>query len=215
MDVTEAILKERAVAPRVTLEDVNGYISSEHYFTAEEGVIGETFMRGERAGHQPVSLRLLTVCVMVLRNGYTVLGKSACADPDNYAKDIGRELARKDAIGQIWPLLGFELRSKLAIVERAGPLGGALLDHYPAETYLGTKVVYAAPMTRQAYNDLRGWQLPSDEDGTDEGYLVQYADGGKTNLEGFNGYVSWSPKDVFEDAYILMLKKDAKKVTIQ
>ncbi len=44
--------------------------------------------------------------------------------------------------------------------------------------YIGTKVVHALPMTRQAYNDYREWQLPDDEDGADEGYLVEYVDGG-------------------------------------
>lgn len=38
--------------------------------------------------------------------------------------------------------------------------------------YIGTKVVRARPMSRQAYNDLRGWQVPDDENPTDEGYLV-------------------------------------------
>ena len=51
------------------------------------------------------------------------------------------------------------------------------------------------------YNDLRGWTVPSDEDGNDAGYLVEYIDGGKSNVFGYNGYVSWSPADVFEKAY--------------
>lgn len=57
------------------------------------------------------------------------------------------------------------------------------------------------PMNRQEYNDFRGWKLPADEDGTDEGYLVEYVDGGKANTPQYAGYVSWSPKDVFERAY--------------
>ncbi|ENJ8541423.1 DUF2829 domain-containing protein [Raoultella planticola] len=56
-------------------------------------------------------------------------------------------------------------------------------------------------MTRLAYNDFRGWQLPAAENGADEGYLVEYLDGGKPNTDRFDGYVSWSPKDVFEKAY--------------
>lgn len=67
--------------------------------------------------------------------------------------------------------------------------------------YVGTKLINATPMTRQAYNDFRGWQLPADEDGADEGYLVEYVDGGKANTDTYAGYVSWSPKDVFERAY--------------
>lgn len=69
------------------------------------------------------------------------------------------------------------------------------------QLYTGTKQVKAKPMNRADYNTLRGWQLPADEDGTDEGYLVEYVDGGKANVEGYAGYISWSPKAVFEMAY--------------
>lgn len=67
--------------------------------------------------------------------------------------------------------------------------------------YIGTKVVLAAPMTRQRYNDYRGWTLPDDEDGSDEGYLVEYADGGQTNHPDHEGYISWSPAGVFDKSY--------------
>lgn len=67
--------------------------------------------------------------------------------------------------------------------------------------YIGTKVVNATPMTRQEYNDIRGWDLPADENGADEGYLVEYVDGGQANHPRFSGYISWSPKAVFENAY--------------
>ena len=67
--------------------------------------------------------------------------------------------------------------------------------------YIGTKLINAKPMTRQAYNDFRGWTLPSDENGADEGYIVEYVDGGKGNTDHYAGYVSWSPADVFDRAY--------------
>ena len=35
------------------------------------------------------------------------------------------------------------------------------------QLHIGTKMVTAQPMTRQAYNDYRGWTLPADEDGAD------------------------------------------------
>lgn len=69
------------------------------------------------------------------------------------------------------------------------------------KTYIGTKVIHALPMTRQAYNEYRGWELPANEDGADEGYLVEYVDGGRANDSRHFGYISWSPKDVFERAY--------------
>ncbi len=67
--------------------------------------------------------------------------------------------------------------------------------------YIGTKIINAKPMTRLEYNQFRGWKLPTDENGEDPGYLVEYTDGGKANTEQYVGYVSWSPKDVFEKAY--------------
>lgn len=67
--------------------------------------------------------------------------------------------------------------------------------------YYGTKNIAAKPMTRAEYNQFRGWTLPADENGADEGYLVEYLDGGKPNVEGYAGYVSWSPKEQFEKAY--------------
>jgi len=67
--------------------------------------------------------------------------------------------------------------------------------------YIGTKLINAKPMTRQAYNNFRGWTLPAEENGADEGYLVEYVDGGKGNTDHYAGYVSWSPADVFDRAY--------------
>ena len=65
---------------------------------------------------------------------------------------------------------------------------------------IGTKAVNAKPMTRQEYNDFRGWQLPENENGADEGYLVEYQDG-EPNTTEYKGYVSWSPKAQFDNAY--------------
>lgn len=69
------------------------------------------------------------------------------------------------------------------------------------QQFYGTKKIAAKPMTRAEYNEFRGWQLPADENGADEGYLVEYLDGGKPNVAGHVGYVSWSPKEQFEKVY--------------
>ena len=69
------------------------------------------------------------------------------------------------------------------------------------KTYFGTKQIMASAMTRLEYNDYRGWDLPDDEDGSDDGYLVEYVDGGPSNHPEHVGYISWSPKDVFDAAY--------------
>ena len=70
--------------------------------------------------------------------------------------------------------------------------------------YIGTKIINAKPMNRLEYNNFRGWTLPSDENGADDGYLVEYADGGKPNTPDYSGYISWSPKEVFESGYSLL-----------
>lgn len=67
--------------------------------------------------------------------------------------------------------------------------------------YFGKKVINAMPMSRQEYNDFRGWELPADEDGSDDGFIVEYIDGGKANTSQYAGYISWSPAGVFERAY--------------
>jgi hypothetical protein len=67
--------------------------------------------------------------------------------------------------------------------------------------FIGTKLISALGMTREAYNSYRGWKLPDNEFGGDEGYLVEYLDGGVGNHSGHKGYISWSPKEVFDRAY--------------
>ena len=67
--------------------------------------------------------------------------------------------------------------------------------------YESHKRVKRLAMTRQEYNDYRGWDLPDDEDGADEGYLVEYLDGGKPNDSRHEGYISWSPKAQFNNGY--------------
>jgi len=67
--------------------------------------------------------------------------------------------------------------------------------------HIGTKQITAHAMTRAAYNAYRGWALPADEDGSDAGYLVEYLDGGKPKDSRHTGYISWSPKEQFDNAY--------------
>ena len=67
--------------------------------------------------------------------------------------------------------------------------------------YIGTKVISSTPMTRAEYNEYRGWDLPGNEDGMDDGYLVEYLDGGKPNDFRHTGYISWSPKAQHDAAY--------------
>lgn len=76
--------------------------------------------------------------------------------------------------------------------------------------YSGSKQVHARPMNRGEYNAYRGWEVPADENPADEGYLVEYVDGGKSNHPAHAGYISWSPKDVFERAYQPLAVEDVR-----
>jgi len=102
-------------APRITPQDIADNIVSEHYFTAMDGVIGKADNPGIVAGTPTDSpLDLLTFCVLVLQNGFTVTGESACASPENFNAEIGRRIARDNAVAKLWPLMGYELKCRLA-----------------------------------------------------------------------------------------------------
>lgn len=100
-------------APRIAPADIEANIASDFYFTATEGVLGASEMGTIPAGRAR-SLDLLTFCVLVLRNGFTVTGESACASPENFDPEIGRKIARQNAVAKIWPLMGYELKCRLA-----------------------------------------------------------------------------------------------------
>lgn len=100
-------------AARVTPADIEANIASTFYFTAAEGVRGESELGTSPAGNAE-SLERLTFCVLVLRNGFTVTGESACASPENFDAEVGRKIARQNAVDKVWPLMGYELKTKLA-----------------------------------------------------------------------------------------------------
>lgn len=117
---SEETLILKAKAPRVTLAMIEDQIIAEHYFTGYEGRMGaivegqyQSIGKGAGSDLDLESLKLMTFCILVLANGYTVHGISACASPENFDRDIGMAIAKKNAIDQVWPLLGFELKTKL------------------------------------------------------------------------------------------------------
>jgi len=101
-------------APRITPADIEANIVNEVYFTAADGIHGANIAAGNPIGQIPnTEHTLLTFCVLVLRNGFTVTGESACASPENFDAEIGRKVARSNAVNKIWPLLGFQLKTDL------------------------------------------------------------------------------------------------------
>ena len=119
---TEQLIQERGLtAPRITPDDIEANIVGEHFFTAFDGQAGaikhETYVgrftpTDDESEMQP--LKLLTFCVLVLSNGFTVTGESACASPKNFDAEIGRKIARQNAEQKIWPLMGYHLKQQLA-----------------------------------------------------------------------------------------------------
>lgn len=113
-DMIEQELQAKGlIAPRVTIQDIENEIASEHYFTAGEGIAGHC-VRRQSVEQSPLTLELLTFCVLVLKNGFSVTGQSACVSPENFDEGIGRKIAREKAIDQLWPLLGFRLADQLS-----------------------------------------------------------------------------------------------------
>ena len=115
--IEQEIQEKGKTAARVTPADIEANIAREHYFTAADGVRGELLSSSPELGldiEKDDPRSLLTFCVLVLRNGFTVTGESACASPENFDAEIGRKIARANAVQKIWPLMGYELRSKLA-----------------------------------------------------------------------------------------------------
>lgn len=97
-EIEKEIQDKGKTAPRLTPEDIDRVIVTElfHVFP------GTT----------------LTVCALVLRNGYTVVGESAAVSPDNFDEEIGRKIARENARNKIWALEGYLLRQKQFVRER-------------------------------------------------------------------------------------------------
>ena len=117
-EIEQEIQAKGLNAPRVTPDDIEENITSERYFTAGDGCLGAwQYLHdiGSTSAMEaiPPSLHLLTFCVLVLSNGFSVTGESACASPENFNVEIGRKIARQNAVQKIWPLLGFALKERL------------------------------------------------------------------------------------------------------
>lgn len=116
MNIEQEIQDKSLTNPRVTQADIEANIVAEHYFTgynAIESDFSHSIYHDDSEFSGDMSLRLLTFCVLVLENGFTVTGESACVSPENFDVEIGRKIARENAINKIWPLMGYELKQRL------------------------------------------------------------------------------------------------------
>jgi hypothetical protein len=121
--IEQEIQAKGLTAPRITLEDIEANIVAEYWFTAATAT---------KDCPQHESLPLLTFCVLVLRNGFTVTGESACASPENFDAEIGNKIARQNAIAKVWPLMGYELKERL---HRSQQLRPTYFVKHPDDSY--------------------------------------------------------------------------------
>lgn len=105
LEATEKECAAHAVAPRVSLADIEAAIAERHDFTADKVIVRES---------TAYDVGLLSICILIMHNGFMVIGKSAPASPENFNAELGRKLAYEDAVRQLWPLMGFALRDRLA-----------------------------------------------------------------------------------------------------
>ncbi|WP_025759412.1 Gp49 family protein [Enterobacter sichuanensis] len=115
-DIEQEIQAKGLTAPRVTTQHIESVIDGEYYFTAEDGVLHNIRQQDEltRLTGYHDSLKTLTFCVLHLKNGFSVTGESACASPDNFDAEIGRKIARENAVNKIRMLEGYLLKQKLS-----------------------------------------------------------------------------------------------------
>ena len=106
--IEQEIQAKGLTAPRVTPQRINDVIAEEHYFSAAIGC-GHPYLAIEKSS----PLHCLTFCVLVLKNGFTVTGESACASPENFDAEIGRKVAHDNAISKVWMLEGYLLKQQL------------------------------------------------------------------------------------------------------
>jgi hypothetical protein len=105
--IEQEIQDKGLTAPRVTPADLQGNISAAYYFNGLDATAASLLVE-----HQD-NLSVLTFCVLVLKNGFTVTGESACASPENFNQEIGRKIARQNAEQKMWPLMGYQLKQKI------------------------------------------------------------------------------------------------------
>ncbi|MBK6906455.1 MAG: hypothetical protein IPH08_04875 [Rhodocyclaceae bacterium] len=111
--IEQEIQDKYLASPRITPADIEANIKQTHFFTAEEGAQGALAKTNPELGVECPSISTLTFCVLVLRNGFTVTGESACVSPENFDAELGRKIARENAISKVWPLMGYALKDRL------------------------------------------------------------------------------------------------------
>lgn len=110
--IEQEIQAKGLTAPRICPEDIEANIAGEHYHSPSDYTIGCGFNIGHFDSEK---IKRHTICILTLRNGFTVVGiNEGPVSAANFDAELGRKIARQNAVQKILPLMGYELRSKLA-----------------------------------------------------------------------------------------------------
>jgi hypothetical protein len=117
LDQDEIEAAVHAVAPRVTLADVEAEVKYAAFAR------GTDLLETENGVPQEIidALGCLTICVVITHSGFTITGTSACVSPENYNEDLGRRIAREEAVDKLWGFEGYVLRKSLALTASGSP----------------------------------------------------------------------------------------------
>ncbi len=129
-EIEQEIQAKGKTAPRITPADIEASIASEHYFSAWDGINGAMAAGNLTQRHAdtdtangqlpPASTPYeaatqVTICLIVMRNGHKIVGvNTGAVSATNFDAELARKLSRQNATDQIWPMLGYELRTQLA-----------------------------------------------------------------------------------------------------
>jgi hypothetical protein len=128
----------------LTLADIHAKIAYEYYTTADQALRGisivEIGTREATLGVKPFAeLGRITLCFLVLQNGYVAVGSSATVSPEHFDEEVGRKFAKEDALRAVWAVLGYEAMEQAYRAKHRGcgddctlP-AGHLGDHVPPE----------------------------------------------------------------------------------
>lgn len=111
LEATDRAAAAVATRPRVALADIEAKIAHRYDVNGADAAAMAT--AGGATEDIPPSLDVLSICLLVMINGFTVIGKSAPASPENFDPELGKAFAYQNAIRQLWPLEGYALRERL------------------------------------------------------------------------------------------------------
>jgi len=113
LQVTENASASVAIAPRISKEFIESQIAVKGWFQISDALVDDQRNIDHGIGFTPDDVHHVfdhhTVCVLTTKAGFTVIGHSAPASPENFNEELGRQLAYENAFRQLWPLFAFAM----------------------------------------------------------------------------------------------------------